>query len=154
MRRNLKFIIPVLCLIIAGLTFFLSEERYDLPDDVPSLIEMMGDYDMGIHRAAARKLKKNYGKEPFLIAIKHENSYVRTQAALFLGFFNDASLQDILIETSTDSDAHVRMYVALSLGRIGNSKSLSVLNILAKDKESIVRSEAEEAIKQIQKRID
>lgn len=144
------YVIPVVCLIIASVVAYNYENK-SLPDDIPSLIKMMGDNDIGRHMAAARKLK-TYGKEPFLIAIKHKNPNVRARAAHFLGLLNDPSVEATLIEASTDTDSHVRMWVAFSLGEIGDKEALPTLNILVNDKEKIVSNKAQEAIKIIENR--
>jgi hypothetical protein len=149
-ENKILYITPVLCLIIAAVLAYNYEDK-SLPSDIPSLIEMMGDNDIERHMNAARELK-TYGKDPFLIAIKHKNPNVRAVAAHFLGLFEDPSVQDVLIDAATDSDPHVCMWVAFSLGQIGNLKSLPALNNLMNDKEEIVRRKAEESINQIKKR--
>jgi hypothetical protein len=149
-EKKIIYVVPVLCLIVASVVAYNYEDP-SIPKDIPSLIEMMGDNDIGRHMDAARKLKA-YGKAPFLIAIKHENPNVRARAAHFLGLFKEASVQDVLIDASADSDPHVRMWLAYSLGQIGDSKALPALKVLANDKEEIVSSQAKEAIEQIQKR--
>ena len=54
---------------------------------------------------------------------------------------------------SKDSDPHVRMWAAFSLGKIGNSQALTTLHELSADGEQeIVRSQAKEAIDEIKKK--
>ena len=144
------FVIPLLCIIVAASIAYRSEDK-SLPNDIPALIEMMGDNDMVRNTAAARKLMV-HGKDPYLIAIKHRNPNVRSMAAHWLGLLNDSSAQGVLIEASKDPDAHVRMWVAFSLGRIGDKAALPTLQLLAKDREEIVRSYAQESINAIQRR--
>ena len=146
-KNKTLYWVPAIC--IAAATIF-SYNRYP-PEDIPSLIEMMGSNDMQLHTTAANKLKV-HGKEPFLIAIKHSNPNVRARAAHFLGLLNDTTVVSALIESAQDSDAHVRMWTAFSLGEIGDSNVLATLNLLAQDGEEIVRRKAKEAIEKINKR--
>ena len=141
---------PLVAIVLASFAAYWSEDKR-LPDDVPTLIELMGDNDMAVHTDAARKLMKR-GKEPFLTALHHKNPNVRAVAAHSLGLLHDPSVQDVLIETSRDSDKYVRMWVAFSLGRIGDKTALPTLQLLAKDREEIVRSCAEESINAIQRK--
>ncbi len=152
-NKKTIYIIPLLCLFVASTVAYNYEDK-SLPDDMQALIELMGDNNIGTHTDAARKLRKVYGKEPFLIAIKHEDHRVRAVAAHFLMSYKEVSVQEALIETSKDSNEHVRMWVAFSLGKIGNADSLPTLNILVNDKAEIVSRHAEEAIGKVQKRID
>ena len=149
-RKIVVYIVPIVCLVIAAIAAYSHEDK-SLPRDIPSLIEMMGDNDIGRQMAAARKLKSS-GKAPFLTALNHKNPRVRATAAHFLGLLNDTSVQNVLIESSKDADPYVRMWTAFSLGRIGDLKALPVLNILADDKEEIVRRRAITAIENIRKR--
>lgn len=141
---------PLAAVVLASFAAYWSEYKR-LPDDVPTLIEMLGDNDMGVHTDAARKLMKR-GKEPFLTALHHKNPNVRAVAAHSLGLLHDPSVQDVLIETSRDADKYVRMWAAFSLGRIGDKTALPTLQLLAKDREEIVRSYAAESIKAIQQK--
>jgi len=144
-------IVPLVAIVIASLAAYRSEDKM-LPDDVPTLIELMGDNDLAVHTAAARKLMK-HGKEPFLTALHHKNPNVRAVAAHFLGLLHDPSVQDALIESATDPDHYVRMWSAFSLGEIGDEKALPTLTALMKDKERVVRDRAEESIAKLQKRL-
>jgi len=148
-RKHL-LIVPLVAIVIASLAAYWAEDKM-LPDDVPTLIELMGDNDMAINTDAARKLVK-HGKEPFLTALHHKNPNVRAMAAHFLGLFHDPSVQVALIESATDPDHYVRMWSAYSLGDIGDEKALPTLKALTKDKEDVVRVYAEEAIAKLQKR--
>jgi len=112
---------------------------------------MMGDNDMAVHTAAGRKLL-NYGKEPFLTGLQHPDPRVRNRAAHFLGLLGDPSVQNDLVKASKDSDAHVRMWVAFSLGKIGDLEALPSLQELAADEQEIVRREAKEAIEEVKNR--
>ena len=142
------YAVPLLCLTSAT----VIAHTYDpLPDNVPLLIEMMGDNDMAVHTAAGRKLLK-YGKEPFLTGLQHRDPRVRNRSAHFLGLLGDPSVQNDLVKASKDADPHVRMWVAFSLGRIGNSQALPTLNELAADEQEIVHRQAKEAIDEIKKR--
>lgn len=139
------FVVPVICLLMAGM---LAYSHDPLPDDIPSLIKLMGDNDMQVSYEAARKLRKQ-GRAPFLEALHHSDSRIRSSAARSLGFLGDPKAQDALLEVSNDSNVHVRMWVAFSLGKIGDAKALETLNRLAKDDETIVRNEAIKAIENL-----
>jgi HEAT repeat protein len=151
-RSKKVYIVPMLCFVTASALAYTSDYRIP-PKDIPSLIEQMGDCDIGRQQGAARKLR-HFGKEPYLIALHHTNPRVRAKAAHFLGLLNDPSVQDVLIKTAEDSDPYVRMYAAFSLGRIGNAKALPTLQALAKDNVDVVRLYADEAIVAMQKRLE
>jgi hypothetical protein len=149
-------IVPLVAIVIASLAAYRTGDKM-LPDDVPTLIELMGNNDMVVNTDAARKLMK-HGKEPFLTALHNENPNVRAMAAHFLGLLHDPSVQGALIESATDPDHYVRMWSAYSLGEIGDEKALPALTALTKDKddkdkEGVVRVYAEEAIAKLKKRL-
>jgi hypothetical protein len=148
--RKSLLIFPLIAIIFAVFVAYKMEDK-TLPDNVPALIELMGDNDLSIHTAAARKLMK-HGKEPFLSALHHKNPSVRAVAAHFLGLLHDPTAQDALIKSSRDPDHYVRMWSAFSLGEIGSEKALPVLELLMRDKENVVRLKAEESISKIKKR--
>jgi len=149
-RNKTVYIVPLLSLIGGGLLAYNYTTKF-LPDDIPALIEMLGRNEEELHSAAASKLRR-YGKEPLLSALKHSNPLVRARAAHLLGLLKDPTVQEVLITMTKDSDAHVRMWSAFSLGEIGNEKALPVLALLAKDQVEVVRLEAVEAIEKIKKR--
>jgi len=144
-------IVPLVAIAISSLAAYWAEDK-KLPDDVPTLIELMGENDMVVNTDAARKLMK-HGKEPFLTALHHKNPKVRAMAAHFIGLIHDPSVQDALIKSATDPDHYVRMWSAFSLGEIGDEKALPTLTALTKDKEEVVRVDAEEAIAKLQRRL-
>jgi len=148
--RKTLLIFPLIAIGFATLVTYIMEDEM-IPDNVPALIELMGDNDISVHTAAAKKLMK-YGKEPFLSALQHKSPNVRAVAAHFLGLLHDQTAQDALIESSHDPDHYVRMWSAFSLGEIGDEKSLPVLEILSSDKENVVRLKAKEAIRKVKKR--
>jgi len=145
------FVIPIVIIILTSIAAYFSEDKM-LPDDVPRLIELMGDNDLKIHTAAARKLMK-HGKEPFLEALQHKNPNIRAVAAHYLGLIHDPFVQDALVESSHDSDPYVRMWSAFSLGEIGDEKAMPALTALLNDREKVVRVKTEEAINRLQGRL-
>ena len=144
-KKATVYLVPIVCIVAVIATY----DRY--PEDIPSLIEMMGMNDMQLRSTAANRLKV-YGKDPFLIAIKHKNPSVRATAAHFLGLLKDPTVVGALIESAKDPYAHVRMWTAFSLGEIGDSHALPTLDLLAQDGEEIVRLKAQEAIEKINER--
>ncbi len=95
------YIAPLTCVLIAGIIVAYHYPSDSLPNDVGSLTEMMRNNDQAVHLAAAHKLKRSYGKEPFLSAIRHANPRVRDRAAHFLGFFEGQEVQAALISIPT-----------------------------------------------------
>ena len=65
------YIAALACVLIAGTIATYHYRSDTLPNGIGSLTEMMGNNDQAIHLAAAHKLKRLYGKEPFLSAITH-----------------------------------------------------------------------------------
>jgi len=145
------YLVALICVTIAGIAAYRYAPDY-LPNDIGSLTEMMGSNDQAIHLAAAHKLKRLYGKQPFLSAIKHANPRVRDKAAHFLGFFKEPGVQEALISITNDPDPYVRKWVAYSLGQVGDQRAVPTLRDLAKDHERMVQTSAEEAIAKIDKR--
>ena len=117
-----------------------------LPSDLPGLMDAMGDYDMRVSFAAARRVQRLFGKEGLFQALKHPNSYTRSKAAHFLMDFSGPDVEAALTAASSDPDKHVRMWCAWSLGESGTTAVLPALENLGQDPEDIVRSEAAEAL--------
>jgi hypothetical protein len=142
------YVLPAVCLVIGGIT--ASHRR--VPDDVPSLIEMLGNNDMQLQAEAQQKLVLR-GKDPLLQALRHPSPGVRANAAHGLGLLHDRSAEGNLLESAVDSDPHVRMWSAYSLGEIGSARALPILERLSNDPEAIVRMHAEEALEKLRGRI-
>ena len=138
--------------ILIVLTAVLVDCEPNLPSDLPGLMNAMGDYDMRVSFAAAKRVEKIYGKAGLLQALEHPNSYTRSKAAHFLMDFSGADVEAALSKASADTDAHVRMWCAWSLGEQGTATVLPVLETLAQDPEEIVRLEAAEAVEKVRKR--
>ncbi len=124
----------------------------DLPSDLPGLMNAMGSYDMRVSIAAAKRVEKVYGKAGLLQALQHPNSYTRGKAAHFLTGFPGPDVESALSDAASDSDAHVRMWCAWSLGEQGTAAVLPILETLAHDPEEIVRRHAAEAIEKVGER--
>ena len=112
----------------------------------------MGDHDMRVSFAAARRVQRLFGKDGLFQALKHPNSYTRSKAAHFLMDFHGADVEAALSAASADPDAHVRMWSAWSLGEVGTAAVLPVLEKLAQDPEEIVRLEAVKALEKVRQR--
>jgi HEAT repeat protein len=112
----------------------------------------MGSTDMRVHVAASKKVEKLYGEQGLLTALSHSNAGTRARAALWLQDFRTPEARAALGTASSDSDDHVRMYVAYSLGEIGTSSDLGTLERLAGDPAEIVRLKAAEAIDKLKAR--
>jgi len=151
LRVKSLFAIPLILVGLAGGAAFYYAPG-PLPDDVDSLTELMGSNDQEIHLGAAHKLKRKFGKEPFLAALKHPNPNVRSVAVHFLSFFREPGVQEALISMASDSDPFVRKWVAYSLGQIGDKHAFLTLRDLAKDDQGMVRRSAEESIPELRRR--
>jgi HEAT repeat protein len=82
------------------------------------------------HRAAMRvmvKMKDPRAVEPLIGALKHEDEYVRIEAAEALGEVKDPRTVDPLIAALKDEDARVQESAADSLGRMGARRAIEPL---------------------------
>jgi len=143
------YLVALFCLAVGGI--YVYKKR--TPQDPRTLIELMGSNDMETSLEAANKLRAYGKKEPFLIALRHNDNKVRAVAAHFLGLLGDKSVQPNLIEAARDHDPHVRMWAAFSLGRIGDAEALPILSSLKEDDVEIVRIQAQRAIDGLRGRI-
>jgi HEAT repeat protein len=124
----------------------------NLPSDLAGLMNAMGDYDMRVSIAAAKRVEKLYGKAGLLQALQHPNSYTRSKAAHFLMDFSGPDVEAALSKAAADPDAHVRMWCAWSLGEQGTATVLPLLEALAQDREEIVCLKAAEAVEKVRQR--
>ena len=74
----------------------------------------------------------------------------RVRAALALGASNDRSNSPHLVRALSDDNAAGRAAAATSLGRLGDPSTLAALRRLNRDREGVVRREAERAIRRIE----
>jgi hypothetical protein len=135
-----------------GLAGILISCQPNLPSDLPGLMNAMGDYDMRVSIAAARRVEERYGKAGLLQALKHPNPYTRSKAAHFLMSFPGSDVETALSDAASDPDRHVRMWCAWSPGEQGTAAVLPILERLAEDPEEIVRLKAVEAREKVQLR--
>jgi len=135
----------LICTVLA-LAFFYSENR--LPQDPTALVEMLAVNDVPTQFAAGHKLMR-YGKDPFLVALRHPDYRVRGRAAHFLGLLGDKSVVGNLITASQDKDPYVRSRVAFALGKLKDKRAVPALLQLSKDSDKTVRVTAEEALREI-----
>jgi HEAT repeat protein len=115
-------------------------------------MDAMGAYDMRVSWHAAAKVRKLYGQEGLLEALRHPNPYTRANAAHTLMHYAGPSVEQALVVAATDSDAHVRMWAAWSLGEQGTAAVLPTLEVLSKDSAEIVRMHASEAADKVRQR--
>lgn len=146
--RKKDLFLPAIIFGISGVAAYIYD---DLPDDAPSLIEMLADNDTSRHIAAGRKLSKKFGKEPLLAGLRHPDARVRSGSAHFLSWFRDPFVVSELVKAANDPNERVRMWVAFSLGEIGNQQVLAVLSTLVSDNQEVVRRQAAESIEKIKK---
>ena len=146
--KSAGYLLPAVCLVIGSIT--AAQRR--IPDDVSSLIEMLGNNDMDLQSQALQRLVL-HGKQPLLEGLRHRKPGVRANAAHGLGLLHDPSAEGDLLESAVDSDRYVRMWSAYSLGEIGSAKALPTLERLLNDPEAIVRMNAEQALKKLRGRI-
>lgn len=147
-RRPAGYLLPAVCLVVGGV---MAGQRR-IPDDVPSLIEMLGSNDLELKSRALQRLVL-HGKQPLLQGLRHRNPGVRAKAAHGLGLLGDASAESALLESAADSDHYVRMWSAYSLGEIGSANALPIRERLSNDPEEVVRMKAEVALRKIRGRI-
>jgi HEAT repeat protein len=115
-------------------------------------MEAMGSTDMQVHFAASQKVKDSYGEQGLMTALHHSNAGTRARAAMWLHHYRTPDARAALLTASSDRDDHVRMWVAYSLGEIGTSADVAILERLAGDSAEIVRLKAAEAIGKVNDR--
>ena len=103
----------------------------------PYLIEALVHPEAQTKAVAAQSLAQigdPRAVDPLMQALGDENSYVRSAAAISLGRFPDRRIAVQLHEIAThDSDAAVRSSAISSLGRIGSSRDLRMLERIIRD---------------------
>jgi hypothetical protein len=120
-----------------------------LPDDLPSLMSAMGDYDMSVSWHAADKVRRLYGRKGLFEALRHPNEYTRGNAAHTLMHCSGPDVEQALMSVAADPDDHVRMWVAWSLGEVGSAEARPTLETLSHDRAEIVRRRAAEALEKL-----
>jgi HEAT repeat protein len=115
-------------------------------------MDAMGAYDMRVSWHAAAKVRRLYGRDGLLEAIKHPNPYTRANASHTLMHYGGAEVERALIVAASDTDRHVRMWVAWSLGEQGTMAALPTLERLTADSAEIVRLKAAEAAEKVKRR--
>ena len=82
-------------------------------------------------------------------ALKHEDEYVRRNAAVALGNIGNSQALEALIAALKDENEYVRLYAAEALGNIGNSQAMEALIAALKHEDWPVRWKAAEALGKI-----
>jgi HEAT repeat protein len=81
--------------------------------------------------------------------LEHEDSEVRTNAALALGEMHDKRAVEPLIAVLNDAESAVRLEAAEALGRIGDRRAVQSLRAALEDHHPGVRDSAAKALKRI-----
>jgi len=117
-----------------------------LPEDLPSLINLMASNDMKIHTAAARKVQDVYGVDGLLAALDNSQPGAKIQAARFLRLNPDPKARLPLLEVTRHKDIHVRGWAAYALSSVPSSDVENRLNELLRDPAPVVQNFAKEAL--------
>jgi HEAT repeat protein len=88
--------------------------------------------------------------DEYIPQLKHQNDYVRQDAAAALGEIGDASAVPALIETLKDQHDNVRRTAAEALEKIGDAFAVPALIEALTDEESSVRLNATKALRKIE----
>ncbi len=140
-------------LITSALLICMSACGPRLPDDLPTLIQLMNSNDETISVDSTNKVWKNYGKEGLVRALEVGQPTARARAAFRLRNFADVDTEQTLIDRVTrDGDAFVRTQALWSLQEIGTERSLPVVDKATRDPDPLAARTAREAAAAIRAR--
>lgn len=129
------------------LSFGLGACNSKLPNDLPSLINLMASDDVEIHTAAATKVQDFYGVEGLLAALSNSQKEAKIQAARFLRLNPSPKARLPLLEATRSTDALVRGWAAFALSSVPNSEVEKRLgDLIRNDPAPVVQNFAREAL--------
>ena len=100
-------------------------------------IANLGNADEAVARKAESRLLR-FGKKAvrqLLEVVSSDNPQVRLRAVYLLGKSGDEQVLPVIIGLVSDPDEYVRYDAVMSLGYLGNSRAISVLEEIAKHRE-------------------
>ena len=121
----------------------------DLPDDLPSLVQLMASNDMNIHTHAARRVYEKYGVDGLIQALQSPSSGARRQAARFIRLHPEGKAREPIMKATKDEDPSVRAWAAFALSAYPGEATLARLAELLKDPDPQVRSRAQEGLEHV-----
>jgi len=119
---------------------------------VIALIPKLHDIDWNVSRETALALGQigdSRAVMPLVIALKHNNEFVRSAAAKALGEIGNADAVTPLITALNDASASVRQSAAQALGHIGDTRAVEPLIAALNNSDKFARSAAVESLGQI-----
>jgi HEAT repeat protein len=140
--------------LTAGALFVcMSACEPKLPDDLPTLIQLMNRNSQTVSVNATIKVWKLYGKAGLLRALREDQPTARAMAAFRLREFPDAEIEQVLMDSVVnDADAFVRVQALWSLEEIGTDRALPVVERAINDGDSDVARKARDAVAAIRAR--
>ena len=139
--------------VAGALLVCLSACGPTLPDDLPSLIQLMNRDSETISVNSTVKVRKLYGKAGLLRALREGQPTARARAAFRLRDFPNVEIEQVLMGTAAnDGDAFVRVQALWSLKEIGTEQALAVVERAAKDQDPLAARTARDAAAAIRTR--
>jgi HEAT repeat protein len=124
-----------------------------LPDDLPTLIELMSRNSQTVSVNATIKVWKLHGKAGLLRALREGQPRARARAAFRLRDLPDAEVEQVLMDSAVnDADSEVRVQALWSLEEIGTGRALPVVERATKDGDPDVARKARDAAAAIRRR--
>ena len=121
----------------------------DLPDDLPSLVQLMASNDMNVHTYASRKVYERYGVDGLVQALQSPSPNARRQAARFIRLHPEGKGREPIMEATKDEDASVRAWATFALSAYPDQRTQDRLSELLKDPDPQVRNRAQEGLEHV-----
>jgi len=118
----------------------------NLPDDLPTLIQLMNRNSETISVDATLKVSRLYGNAGLLRALRDGLPTARARAAFRLRDFKDGETEQALLDVVVrDPDAFVRVQALTSLQEVGTARAIPVLQTATMDRDPDVARNARSA---------
>jgi hypothetical protein len=124
-----------------------------MPNDLPTLMNLMNSTDMTTSVNAANKISDLFGKDGLLEVLREGQPMARAKAARWLWRFPGDDVEAALCNVvDSDADSFLRVQALSSLGNMGTARAVPSVEVATHDQDLLVASSARDALWEIQSR--